>query len=212
MTDMLRFDLHVHTTAGSADAAFRAANLGEAARAAGLAGVLVCEHFRLWSDFELQAATEEHGITVLGGREWDTAFGHVISIGLQTQQTGFESIEELRAAADAAGAVLIAAHPFRHFFDSRAAVRRPGWEWTEDPEVAARQPLFGFVDAIEIANGHCTDRENDFAANVAAILGMPGTAGSDAHYADELGTNAIPLPSTIRNARDLAELIRDSAP
>lgn len=37
----MRFDLHVHTTAGSADAAFRVARTGEAARASGIDGSAV---------------------------------------------------------------------------------------------------------------------------------------------------------------------------
>jgi hypothetical protein len=99
---------------------------------------------------------------------------------------------------------------FRHFFDPRPSARRPDWELTEDPEVAARWRLFQFVDAIEATNGHCTDRENAFAARVAGVLRLPATAGSDAHYADELGSESIVLPDTIQTAVHLAELIHDS--
>jgi predicted metal-dependent phosphoesterase TrpH len=203
-----RFDLHVHTTAGSADASFRAAQQGEAARARAIEGVLISEHFRTWTDYEVQAASDEHGILIIPGREWFTPYGHVLSVGLTTQQGNFDSIEALREAADAAGAALIAAHPFRHFFDPRASARRPDWDLTEDPEVAARWRLFQFVDAIEATNGHCTDRENAFSARVADVLRLPATAGSDAHYHDELGSEHVLLPTSVRTAGDLAELIR----
>jgi hypothetical protein len=42
------------------------------------------------------------------------------------------------------------------------------------------------VDAIEVLNGGSSQDANDEAKEFAKILGLPGTAGSDAHQVSEL--------------------------
>jgi hypothetical protein len=211
MAGGLVLDLHVHTTAGSADASLRAAVLGGAARAVGLHGVLVTEHFRRWTEWEVRAVAEAQGILVIPAREWSTPLGHVLAIGLSAEDPGLRDIERLRRAADEEGALLVAAHPFRHFFDPPRPGLHPVTWRTEDPEEAATLPLFRYVDAVEVANGNCTARENAFAAAVAAVLGLPGTGGSDAHYADDLGRQVSLLPHGVHDLATLIEAIRCGA-
>jgi predicted metal-dependent phosphoesterase TrpH len=201
-------DLHVHTTAGSADASLRAAALGAAARAVGVHGVLVTEHFRRWTEWEVRSVAEAQGIIVIPAREWSTPLGHVLAIGLSREEPELRDIERLRRAADEEGALLVAAHPFRHFFDPPRPGLHPAALRTEDPEEAATLPIFRYVDAVEVANGNCTARENAFAAAVAAVLGLPVTAGSDAHYADDLGRQVTVFRDAITSPAELIEAIR----
>lgn len=181
------WDLHVHTTAGSADASLRAAALGAAARATGIEGLLITEHFRRWDDAEARELSEREGLIVLPAREWSTPLGHILAIGLRREDAELREPALLRRAANVEGALLVAAHPFRHFFDPpRQGLHRSTLR-TDDPAEAARLELFGYVDAIEATNGNCTPRENGFAAAVARVLAKPTTAGSDAHYAEDIG-------------------------
>ncbi len=68
--------------------------------------------------------------------------------------------------------------------------------------------MFDFVDAIEIRNGNDSDEENDMAAQVAARLGLPGTAGSDAHEVDEVGKWTTDFEREIENEQQLVEELR----
>lgn len=208
MSGSFAIDLHVHTTAGSADASLRAAALGDSARAAGLDAVLVTEHFRRWGDDEAQRRSDELGLLVLPAREWNTPLGHVLAIGLRCEDTELRDPALLRRAAEAEGALLVAAHPFRHFFDPPRQGLHPAALRTEDPDEAAALEIFRYVHAIEARNGNCTERENAFAAAVASVLGLPVTAGSDAHYAEDLGRQRTLFPERVDSLPDLIAAIR----
>lgn len=204
-------DLHVHTTAGSADAALRVARLGELVRAAGLDGVLVCEHFRLWSHGEVEAAQDAQGIVIIPAREWSTPLGHILAIGLRDENPALRDPARLREVASMEGAVLVAAHPFRHFFDAPRQGLHPAVLRTEDPEEAATLPIFSFVEAIETANGNCSDMENEFARRVAEVLRLPGTGGSDAHYPEDVGRKRTRVLGGAASVRELIAAIRTGA-
>lgn len=204
----ISLDLHVHTTSGSADASLRVERLGAAAAAAGLAGVMVTEHFRQWPDDEARAVSERQEIVIVPAREWSTPLGHVLALGISRHTPEMRDPERLRQAADEEGGLLIAAHPFRHFFDAPRQGLHPSALRTDDPEEAARLPIFTFVDAIEAMNGNCTARENAFAAAVANVLNLPVTAGSDAHYADDLGRCRTVFPEPVTRVSEVIEVLR----
>ena len=89
---------------------------------------------------------------------------------------------------DEAGGFMIVAHPFRHFFDPIHFRRdgRPPFEMTPE-EAAERMAVFQLVDEIEVANGGCTPRENQFALRVARVLGKRGIGASDCHSTQGVG-------------------------
>jgi len=205
------FDLHVHTTSGSADASLRVDRLGPVAAVAGLSGVMVTEHFRQWTDDEAAAVAEKQQIVVMPAREWSTPLGHVLALGISRHTPDMRDPARLRQAADEEGGLLIAAHPFRHFFDAPRQGLHPATLRTEDPEEAARLPIFTFVHAIEAMNGNCTERENVFAAAVAAVLDLPVTAGSDAHYADDLGRRRTVFPGPVTTVPEVIDVLRSRA-
>ncbi len=185
----MRIDLHVHTTAGSADSSIRASALAAGAVKAGIDAIAVTEHFRVWDAFEAQQLAAETGLKLLRGVEWNTDRGHILVFGLDRYDTGIRSAEQLRQHVLAAGGYMVLAHPFRHFFDPLPARR---WLVGDGPATmpagqCAALPIFSLVDEIEVQNSNCTPRENAFAAEVAALRGMRGTGGSDAHYLDDIG-------------------------
>ena len=69
------------------------------------------------------------------------------------------------------------------------------------PAEAARLPVFQLADAIEIANGCNTPRENYFAYEVARELGLPTTGGSDAHSESGIGYYATGFERELTEAR-----------
>src|SRR5690606_9535772 len=103
---------------------------------------------------------------------------------------GIRRAEKLREELDKLGGFLIVAHPFRRLFDPVTAMRT-GEKFELTPAQAAEtMPVFKVVHAIEIGNGANTPQENYFAAEVAQILGLPTTGGSDAHSSSGVATFA----------------------
>ncbi|MCH8206348.1 MAG: PHP domain-containing protein [Chloroflexi bacterium] len=209
------FDLHVHTVRGSSDSSLTPEQLVKRAREIGLDGICLTEHSGGWDDQKLQEAFQDSGITVVGGLEVETEMGHVLVFGLHSYTSGINKIDRLRRAVDRAGGVMVSAHPFRNLFNPpphnvnlvfRSVNGRPG---TADE--ATGHPLFQVVDEIEAANGSNTDRENDFALDVAHLLGFVGTGGSDAHSDQGLGRCVTVFDGDVRSEADLIEALRAKA-
>ena len=201
-------DMHIHTTRGASDSELRPRDLAAEARRLGLTGVHLSEHDRLWDPFELEHFRKEQGdLLVVNGMEVSTDLGHILTVGLDRYVPGIRRAEELRRVALEAGAYMIVAHAFRHFFDPVHFLRLGREPFSLTPEQAARLPVFQLVDAVEVLNGCNTLRENLFALRVAQALGKPGTGGSDAHSSLGIGIFATAFerePATQEEA--LAEL------
>lgn len=182
-------DMHIHTVVGSMDSDISPKRLAEAAREAGLTGVAITEHVFLWQPEQLERFRQESGLFVYHGREWSTDMGHIITVGLGREVEDIGRARELREACDEVGAFMILCHPFRYFpGPSNFLYRMRRDIHSESPlEDLAGHPVFSLVDAIEVLNGGCTERENQMAQEVARYLGLPGVGGSDAHMPLEVG-------------------------
>ena len=73
---------------------------------------------------------------------------------------------------------------------------------------AAKIPLIQHAHALEIVNGATPETDNEFALNVASMLGMPSTGGSDAHSMHGLASGVTKIEGDPRNSAELAEIIR----
>ena len=212
---MTVLDLHVHTVRGSGDSSLTPEQLTEESLRIGLDGVCVTEHSGGWELDELSRTFAEPAITVIKGLEVQTDMGHVLVFGLSSHIDGTNNIRTLRQAVDKAGGVMISAHPFRYLFDGgQAHVNLLFDDHISHPKTAqeaAGHPLFDLVDAVEVANGSNSDRENLFALEVAQHLGMGGTGGSDAHSAHGLGRCVTIFEGDIRSEVDLIEALRARA-
>lgn len=201
-------DMHLHTTRGASDSELRPEDLVFEARRVGLTGVHLSEHDRLWDPFELTPFRKKHSdLFIANGMEVSTDLGHILVLGLDSYVAGIRRAEELRRVVQEAGAYMIVAHPFRHFFDP-VHFRRQGREpFNLTPEQAARLPVFQLVDAIEVLNGCNTIKENLFALRVAQTLGKPGTGGSDAHSTLGIGIFVTAFEKELASQEEmLAEL------
>jgi len=194
-------DMHVHTRGHSSDSMLDPAQLPRLVADGGITGVNVSEHHRVWDRHLQLRYLEEHPDFLINfGMEASTALGHMLAVGLDSYEGGIHRAERLRAALDRVGGFLIVAHPFRHAFEVRAGGVMP---LALTAEQAAELPVFRLVDAIEIANGCNTPRENYFAAEVARFAGLPTTGGSDAHSASGIGYFATGFERELRGADDL---------
>ncbi len=181
-------DMHVHTVRGAADSSLTPDQLIAEAKRIGLGGVNLSEHDRLWDPHDIDDFGRRSGLFVSRGMEVSTDMGHCIVVGLERYVPGIRRARELRAAVDYAGGFMIAAHPFRHFFDPVHFRRdgRPPFDLTPE-QAAERMPIFQLADELEVANGGCTPRENQFALRVARVLGKRGIGASDCHSTQGVG-------------------------
>ncbi len=184
-------DLHIHTIVGSMDSDISPKRLAESAKAAGLTGVALTEHMSQWLPDEADRFRLESGLFVFNAREWSSDMGHIIVLGLDREVRGLARARDLRRACQENGAFMILCHPFRYFPGPSNFLFGGRRDAQELPlEVLAAHPLFDLVDAIEVLNGGCIERENALAQEVARSLGKPGVAGSDAHMPMEVGRYA----------------------
>jgi predicted metal-dependent phosphoesterase TrpH len=202
-------DMHIHTSIGSADSNLTPARLVEIAHEIGLDGLVIAEHDTPWPREQLESFRQQTGLFVCSTREWDTDFGHIIVLGLNCDAEGIERAEELHRLARAQGAFIILAHPFR-FFPSHSN-RLFGFQYDPSALTAAelaQHPAFELVDAIEVLNYACTEKENQLAQEAARMLGKPGVAGSDAHTYMEVGRCVTIFQRAVRSEEELIEELR----
>ena len=145
---------------------------------------------------------EEGEIRVFRGNEFTTNQGDILVFGFYEDIKELLIIEELRKEVQAAGGFMVAAHPFRGFKTFGIG------QLQMTVEQASQRKVLEFVDAIEIGNGKLSDEENEMAARVAARVGLPGTAGSDAHREDEVGKWVTEFERTIESDQALVEELR----
>lgn len=194
-------DLHLHTTAYSPCSVMSPDELMIAAKDAGLDGVCITEHNVVWSRDEAQELSRKHGLVVLRGVEITTTGGDILVYGMEAVPKGLVSPATLKSKVDEAGAVAIAAHPFRGFLVF-------GFGALElDVESAMENPTFAHVHGLEVCNGLVTDDENHFAHQVAEALGLIEIGGSDAHRPSGVGTCVTGFEDRIEDEKALVKAI-----
>lgn len=200
----MRLDLHVHTTAYSACSTMSPDELMAAAKENGLDGVCITEHNRIWTAEDARALSKRHGLAVFRGMEITTTGGDILVFGLEEEPTEMLSPSMLKAKVDAAGAVAIAAHPFRGFLLFGFA------DLHMDVKDALENPTFSQVHGLEVCNSLVTDAENAMARDVADAAGLLKLAGSDAHKPASVGTCVTEFQDRIEDEKSLVKAILSS--
>ena len=190
-------DIHVHTTAYSPCSIMSPDGLMEAARKAGLNGVCITEHNKVWRSEDAAGLSERHGLVVLRGMEVTTTGGDILVFGLEEEPGAMLTPAALMKKVKAAGGVAVAAHPFRGFllfgFGSLSM----------KVEDAMENPTFAQVHGLEVCNGRVTADENAFALKVAQTMGLLAIGGSDAHEPESVGRCAMEFEDWIENEQQL---------
>jgi predicted metal-dependent phosphoesterase TrpH len=189
---LLSVDFHTHTSI-SKDSLTTPGRFVVAARRKKLDRVVVTDHNSLAGALAVHAMDPER---IIVGEEIMTTKGELLGAfmteeiprGLSPQET----IQRLRGQ----GAFISVAHPFDSW-------RHGAWKLEDLLEITS------LVDAIEVFNARCTAREdNQRAAEFARQHRIPGTAGSDAHAAFELGKARLVLPE-FRDSDELRIAVRE---
>jgi hypothetical protein len=106
-------------------------------------------------------------ILIIPGVEISTTEGDLLVLGTEELPPKPWTPETVVDYSKSVGAITIVAHPFREYGMGDLARKYN-------------------VDAIEVLNGNSTVTANNEAKVLAKSMGLPGTAGSDAHQVSEL--------------------------
>jgi predicted metal-dependent phosphoesterase TrpH len=175
----MRVDLHVHTCY-SPDSLTRLATIIEVTRRRGIDRIAVTDHGRVDGALRLRELAPDLAIV---GEEILTSEGELLGFFLRERVPGGLSPEEAIRRVHAQGGIVGVSHP---------ADRLRG----EAMQMATLTRIQDQLDCVEVLNARCllpghTSRLTAWAAR----LGLPGTAGSDAHHALEIGRAYVEMPA-----------------
>ncbi len=162
----LKIDLHVHTCY-SRDSVTTLKEVVTYSKRLGLDGVAITDHNTLKGALRLKT----HDIIVVPGIEISTLNGHLLGLNVTTPIPAKLNIEEAIHRIHEAGGIAVAPHP-SVFYKSPPS----------------RQ--INSYDAIEVMNASSIPFQvfTYLSKRFATRLGLPQTAGSDSHYAPEIGS------------------------
>ncbi len=169
---MLRLDLHVHTT-HSRDGFCSVAEAVKAARARGLDGIAITDHNSVGGHPEAKKLSRGEFL-VIPGIEVSSSDGHILGLGVsELVPRGLPAGETVKLIRKMGG-IAVAAHPF-------ALGKKPSLVYKAK------------FDAIEAFNSRALFLSNRLARMFVERNHLPATAGSDAHFPDEVGLASVRL-------------------
>jgi predicted metal-dependent phosphoesterase TrpH len=162
-------DLHVHTCY-SYDGLIKPEELIFHAKKAGLNGVAITDHDRI--DGALKMAKEIKDFLIIPGIEISSLDGHIIGLNLQEPVPKSLSAEETVDKIHELDGLAVACHP-------QALLK-----------ASLGEKIHGKFDAVEVINASAFPfkRSVKKAQEIASTLKISQVAGSDAHYAPEIGS------------------------
>lgn len=170
----MKYDLHTHTKY-SADGLLEPKRIVEIARRNGLSGIAVTDHNTIKGGLKAKKY-ETDDLKVICGSEISTERGEIIGLFLSSEITSCSFLDVVDEIHDQDG-VIILPHPFDN-------IRRNGIH-LEKGEVK-------LINCVEVYNSRCLkDQYNDNALAFAQENSLVGVAGSDAHFAREIGKAGV---------------------
>jgi hypothetical protein len=165
---LIQADLHIHTVYSS-DSLIQPKTLVDMLAAHSFIKVAaVTDHDSVRGcKATVELASAYPDILIIPGVEITTPHGDMLVLGTDDLPPKPWSPEAVVDYAKSIGAVTVVAHPFREY----------------GMRDLARNYKF---DAVEVLNGGSSAAENNEAKALAQSMGLPGTAGSDAHQVSEL--------------------------
>ena len=195
LKDFYTVEFHCHTIA-SKDSLTKIQDLVSTAHKRGLDRLVITDHNTISGALEAQRSEPE---LVIVGEEIMTTKGEILAAYvLEEIPAGLPPQEVIRRLKEQ-GAFISVSHPY----DS---MRAGGWMEKDLLEIL---PL---VDAIEVYNSRCMrEKFNRDAREFAEKHQVPGTVGSDAHAAFEVGRSVLRLPP-FNGPDELRNVIREGVP
>jgi len=168
-------DLHIHSKY-SFDSILEPKRIIKVAKKRGLGGVAITDHNTIKGGLEAKKINEDKDFLVIVGSEINTEVGDIIGLFLNEEiksRNSMEVIEEIKEQ----GGMVVLPHPYR------------GHKLNDE--------IIKTVDAIEGGNSRSSQKDNNEATELASKYDKPVVAGSDAHFASEIG-----LGKTIVNTKE----------
>jgi hypothetical protein len=177
-SDLWRVDLHLHTDA-SWDSAVSPERLIQVARQRGLSRIAVTDHNTIRGALAAKSIAPDF---VIVGEEVKTENGELLAYFIHEEIPHGLSLEETIRRIREQGGVVGVSHPLDRL--RREAIGRE-----------ALLPILPLLDCVEVFNSRTLlPSDNDRALALAQEYGLPGTAGSDAHSAYEVGRAYVEMP------------------
>ncbi len=174
-----RVDLHCHTWF-SRDGLSSPEMVIAAARRRGLDRLAITDHNTIAGALEAQRLAPD---LIIVGEEIKTDRGELLAYFVREEIPRDTPMEEALRWLREQGAVISVSHPLDRYRRGSAVGREVLLE------------ILPHVDAVEVFNSRCLwPADNWMAERVAREHGLPGTAGSDAHAAVEVGRAGLELP------------------
>lgn len=182
----MKYDLHIHSKY-SIDGCIEPKAIVKTAFKMGLSGVAVTDHNTIQGGLESKKY-ETDDLKVIIGSEIETNRGEIIGLFLSEEIKSNIFADVVQEIKDQNGLVIIP-HPFDN-------IRGTGIKPT-----TADIPL---VDCVEVYNSRCLlERYNRKASAFALSNNLKISAGSDSHFAREIGMAGIVVNSEITNPDEL---------
>ena len=181
----MKFDLHTHTKYSS-DGIIEPDKVVKTAIKRGLSGIAITDHDTLEGSL-MAKKYETEDFEVIIGSEISTERGEIIGLFLshEIKSNIFQDVLEEIKEQDG---ITVLPHPFDD-------IRRNG--------INPGKKDIKLVDCVETFNSRCLRQKyNNKAIEFARTNGLSGVAGSDAHFASEIGNAGI-----IINGDDLREAL-----
>jgi len=133
--------------------------------------------------------SKTYNVMLVPGIEVSTADGHVLAYNVTRSIPKQESASKTVQLIHAQGGFAVPAHPYH-------------------PKSVGNLTKTVSFDAIEAYNAFVRRRECTQALNTAQLLGLPITAGSDAHEVNEIGRTTMLFPDNVKTLADVFSCIR----
>jgi len=169
-------DLHVHSKY-SFDSILTPQKIIETAQARGLNGIGITDHNTIRGGIEAQKINRAPNLLIIVGVEMSTEAGDLVGLFLKEEIRDHHSIR-VADEIHRQGGIVVLPHPYE------------GHRLNDE--------LLKKVDLVEGFNARASERANKKAVELAEKWNKPITAGSDAHFAAEIG-----LARTIVDGSDM---------
>lgn len=217
----MKYEMHLHSAPCSACSHTDILEQVTALKALGFAGAVVTNHFYQgytgidralpWATFVDAYRHDYERAKRYGTKlDFDLFFGleeeigegkEVLIYGVEPEWIAARpafcgcGLKQLCDLVHEAGGLVVQAHPYRE-----KHIEKPGV--MED---------YALLDGLEIYNAFNTAKENAKAAEFAQLHGLLGTAGTDAHSADEIGLAGIVVEARLKTNAMLVQVLKQGA-
>jgi len=172
-------DLHVHTTYSSDSSILPKTLVEGLVKHSFVKVAAVTDHDTVRAcNITRQLASAYPDILIIPGTEISTPNGDIIVLGAKEMPPAPWTVENVLDFTRERDYLSIVAHPYREYGMGDLARNYK-------------------VDAIEVLNGGSSQSANESARELAKQMGLPGTAGSDAHQPAEIGTVYTEIKATM---------------